>query len=44
MLKTDFISGSVVVGVGPRLLVKGFSFILGNNLAGGKVVPNPVIL
>ena len=42
-LQSDLISGSVVVGVRPSLPVKGVSFILGNDLTGGKVVPNPVV-
>ena len=42
-LESDLISASVVDGVRPSLLVKGVSFILGNDLAGGKVMPNPVI-
>ncbi len=33
-------SGFVEVGVRPVLPVKGVSFILGNDLAGGKVVPS----
>lgn len=42
-LESDLISGSVVGGVRPSLPVKGVSFILGNDLTGGKFVPNPVI-
>ncbi len=39
-LQTDLVSGFVEVGVRPVLPVKGVSFILGNDLAGGKVVPS----
>lgn len=39
-LQTDLVSGFVEVGVRPVLPVKGISFILGNDLAGGKVVPS----
>ncbi|XP_048035833.1 uncharacterized protein LOC125261281 [Megalobrama amblycephala] len=39
-LQTDLVSGFVEVGVRPALPVKGVSFILGNDLAGGKVVPS----
>lgn len=39
-LRTDLVSGFVEVGVCPVLPVKGVSFILGNDLAGGKEVPS----
>ncbi|XP_062567274.1 uncharacterized protein LOC134229543 [Saccostrea cucullata] len=42
-LKSDLVSGSVVVGVRPTLPVKGVSLLLGNDLAGGRVVPDPII-
>lgn len=42
-LESDLISGSVVIGVRPSPPVKGVSFILENDLTGGKVVPNPVV-
>ena len=42
-LKSDLVSGTVVVGVRPTLPVKGVSLLLGNDLAGGKVVPDPII-
>jgi hypothetical protein len=42
-LESDLICVLVVGGVRPSLPVKGVSFILGNYLAGEKVVPNPVI-
>jgi len=34
------IKGAVTVGIRPTLPVGGISFILGNDLAGGKVMPN----
>ena len=40
-LESVIVTGSVIVGVRPSILVKRVSFILGNDLAGGKVVPNP---
>ena len=39
-LHSDLITGPVVVGIRPTLPVKGVSFVLGNDLAGGKVKPN----
>ncbi|XP_061190377.1 uncharacterized protein LOC133198276 [Saccostrea echinata] len=42
-LKSDLVSGPVVVGVRPTLPVKGVSLLLGNDLAGGRVVPDPII-
>lgn len=42
-LKSDLVSGSIVIGVRPSLPVEGVSFILGNDLAGGKVVPYSVV-
>ena len=33
----------MVVGVRPTLPVKGVSLLLGNDLAGGRVVPDPII-
>uniref|UniRef100_A0A8W8MZ15 Integrase catalytic domain-containing protein n=1 Tax=Magallana gigas TaxID=29159 RepID=A0A8W8MZ15_MAGGI len=42
-LRSDLVSGNVVVGVRPTLPVKGVSLLLGNDLAGGKVVPDPVV-
>jgi hypothetical protein len=41
--ESGVIPGSVVIGVSSSLPVKWVSFILGNNLAKGKVVPNPVV-
>lgn len=41
--KLDFITGPVTVDVRPTLSVPGVSFLLGNDLAGGKVVPDPIV-
>ena len=38
-LHTDLITGPVFVGIRPILPVKGVSFVLGNDLAVGKVKP-----
>ena len=37
---SDIVPGMVTVGVRPRLPIKGISLILGNDLAGGKVMPD----
>ena len=42
-LKTDLVSGPVKIGVRPELPVKGVSMLLGNDLAGGKVFPDPIV-
>ena len=42
-LKSDLISGTVIVGVRPELPVKGMSMLLESDLAGGKVLPQPII-
>ena len=42
-LKSDLISDTVIVGVRPELPVKGVSMLLGNDLAGGKVLPQPIV-
>ena len=42
-LKSDLISGTVIVGVRPELPVKGLSMLLGNDLAGGKILPQPIV-
>ena len=39
-LKSDLVSGAVVVGVRPTLPIPGVSLILGNDLAGEKVIPD----
>ena len=41
--KSDLISGTVIVGVRPELPVKGVFMLLGNDLAGGKVLPEPML-
>ena len=40
-LKTDLVSGTVVVGVRPELPVKGVSMLLGNDLASEKYFLSP---
>ena len=42
-LKSDLISGPVSVGVRPTLPVEGVSLLLGNDLAGDKVLVNPIV-
>ena len=42
-LESDLVSGTVIVGVRPELPVKGVSMLLGNDLAGGKVLPQPIV-
>ena len=42
-MKSDLVSGTVTVGVRPELPVKGVSMLLGNDLAGGKVLPEPIV-
>ena len=42
-LKSNFISGPVVVGVSPTLPVKGISLLLGNDLASGKDILSPIV-
>ena len=39
-LKSDLVSGSVVVGVMPTLPVEGVTLLLGNDIAGEKVLPH----
>ena len=39
-LKSDLVSGAVVVGLRPTLPIEGVSLILGNDLAGEKVIPD----
>ena len=41
-LTPDLVSGPVTVGVRSSLPIDGVHFLLGNDLAGGKVVPSPV--
>ena len=42
-LKSDLVSGTVTVGARPSLPIEGVHLILGNDLAGDKVVVNPVM-
>ena len=37
-LETVFTTGSVVVGVQPALPIEGIALLMGNDLAGGKIV------
>ena len=36
-------TGTVIVGLRPELPVKGVPMLLGNDLAGGKVLPQPIV-
>lgn len=42
-LTSDLVSGPVKIGVRSRLPVEGVSLILGNDLAGAKVFPHPIV-
>ena len=42
-LKSDFITGPVIVGVRHNLPFEGVSLLLGNDLAGKKVVAEPIV-
>ena len=42
-LRSHLISGTVIVSVRPELPVKGVSMLLGNDLTGGKVLPEPIV-
>ena len=42
-MKSDLVSGTVVVGARPELTVKGVSKLLGNDLAGGNVLTEPIV-
>jgi hypothetical protein len=42
-IKSDLVSGPVVVGVRPTLPLEGISLLLGNDLAGGKVITKPIV-
>ena len=42
-LVSNLVTGSVVVGTRPTLPIKGVSLLLGNDLAGGKVVADPKV-
>ena len=41
-LRSNLVSGSVIIGVRPTLPIKGVSLLLGNDLAGDRVVVNPI--
>ena len=43
-LKSELVSGPVIVGIRPTLPVEGISLILGNDLAGGGVQPDPQVI
>ncbi len=43
LLKSDLISGPVSIGVRAQLPVEGVEMILGNDLAGTKVFPYPIV-
>ena len=42
-LSSDLVTGLVVIGITPSLLFKGVHLLLGNDLAGDKVVVNPLV-
>lgn len=42
-VKSDLVSGEVNVEVHPRFPIQGVSFLLGNDLAGGKVLVTPEV-
>ena len=41
--KLDFVSGQAVVGIRPTLPVQGISLLFGINVAGGKVIMDPIV-
>ena len=43
-LVSDLVTGSVVVGTRPTLPIQGVSLLLGNDLAGGKMVADLKLL
>jgi hypothetical protein len=43
-LKSDLVTGSVSVGIVPHLPIKGIDLLLGNDLAGSKVIAVPQLL
>ena len=43
-LQSELVSGPVIVGIRPTLPVEGISLILGNDLAGGRVQPDPQVI
>ena len=42
-LSSGFVSGPVTVGIVTKLPMRGISMLLGNDLAGSKVLPSPVV-
>ena len=42
-LDSDLVTGEVIVGIAPTLPVTGIHLLLGNDLAGDKVVTDPVV-
>ena len=42
-LQSELISGTVTVGVQPALPFEGISLLIGNDLAGGRVKPEPIM-
>ena len=43
-LSSDLVKGPVAVGIRPSLPFKGIHLLLGNDLAGDKVVVNPLLI
>ena len=43
ILKCNLVSGPVIVGVRPSLPVQGITVLLGNDLAGGRVLQSPQV-
>ncbi len=43
-LESDLVSGPVTVGLQATLPVEGVSFVIGNDLAGGQVSGNPMVV
>ena len=43
-IKSSLINGNIVIGIGPSLPVEGISLILGNDLAGEKVMVDPRVV
>jgi len=41
ILKCNLVNGSMVVGVRPSYLVQGITVLLGNDLAGERVIESP---
>ena len=42
-MSSDLVTGPLVIGIKPSLPFKGVHLLLGNNLAGDKVVVNPLV-